>query len=597
MANKNDFLSHEITTEHRDDGTIILGSALPLGPVVESSCEWLENWAEKTPDNVFLGERDGDGWRELTYAEALADVKSLAAGLLANGISYGDRVVILSGPSISHALLMMASQYIGAVGVPLAEQYALIPEARGRLAYCVNKTEPKLVYAEDGAQFADALAMHIFDNLKKFVGKNAGDGQKLLSDVACEPNADLDSVHQKVGPETLAKILFTSGSTSDPKGVPQTQRMMCVNQAQYLATLPILGKKRHVMLDWLPWNHVFAGNSNFNMLLSNGGALYLDDGKPAGPLAARTIENMRTHPSTLCFDVPVAHAVQEKALREDPEIRKKYFETLDIFFYAGASLPADVWKSIEEMSIEVTGEKPMMMSSWGMTETAPAALIYHEMGAETGMIGVPVPELEAKLIPLEDNRYELRVRGPNIFTGYYKDPVRSAESFDDEGFFITGDAVRFADPKNLARGLTFDGRIGEDFKLTTGTWVQASTLRLKALPALAGLVQDVIIVGEGKSQVGIVAFAPSGVTLNGDGQAITDPGHLAKVRDALEGLASGATGSSNKLARAIIATEPPHVGDGEITAKGSLNVRVITRRRKDLLDRLYSEDDPAVVQI
>ncbi len=597
MTEDSDFLRHNVHREDRPDGSIILRSGLEIGPVANNTGEWLHRWASETPDQVFIAERDGDGWHEVTYARMLEQVRSIADGLLACGIGPGKPIVVLSGPSVDHAILTLAAQYIGAPTVPLAEQYSLIPEARGKLRYCATKVHPAMVYASDGAVYDAALSLDIFDGVDKVVSQDPGEGMERFADLASKSSAAVDAAYAKVGPDTLAKILFTSGSTSDPKGVPQTQKMMCVNQAQYLAALPILASKPHKILDWLPWNHVFAGSSNFNMALSNGGALYIDDGKPIGPAAARTLENMAQHQSTLSFDVPVAHAMQVAALKENEELRRKYFEALDIFFYAGASLPADVWAALEEMALAETGSTPMMMSSWGLTETAPSAIIYHEKGAGPGMVGVPVPGLEAKLIAQSDNRFEVRVRGPNVFTGYYEDPERSKEAFDDEGFFKSGDAMRFVDPADASRGMVFDGRIGEDFKLNTGTWVQASTLRLNTLSVLARLAQDIVIVGEGKSEIGLFVFPPASRALSGDGEVIADANYTGKLRALMRQLAEKATGSSNRIARALVLEEPPNVGEGEITAKGSLNVSSITRRRAHLLDRLFDDTDPAVIHI
>ncbi|MDJ0630211.1 MAG: AMP-binding protein [Rhodobacter sp.] len=592
-----EFPAHSVTVEARADGSLILRSGRPLGPVARDTGVWLHRWAEETPNRVFVAERDGDGWREVTYAEMLALVRRTATGLLRRDLGRDRPIAVISGPSVDHAVLTLAAQYAGIPTVPLAEQYAVIPQAHGRLRYCVGKTAPGMVYAADGARFREALSLEIFDGVERVVSTTPGTGMTVFSNLATHATKAVDAAYSRVGPDTLAKILFTSGSTSDPKGVPQTQRMMCVNQAQYLACLPILGAKPHKMLDWLPWNHVFAGSSNFNMMLSNGGSLYLDDGKPTGPLAERSIENMKMHQSTLNFDVPVAHAMQVAALHQDAELRRKYFDALDIFFYAGASLPSDVWSAVEEMSLAETGTTPMMMSSWGLTETAPSALIYHEKGAGPGMVGVPVPGLEAKLIPQGDNRFEIRVRGPNVFAGYFDDPARSVAAFDDEGFFITGDAMRFVDPGDATRGLRFDGRIGEDFKLVTGTWVQASTLRLNALAALAGQVADIVVVGEGRSEIGLLIFPPAGLGLSKQGGVVENADYAGGLRAKLQDIAATATGSSNRITRALVMAEPPHVGDGEITAKGSLNVRTITLRRKALLDRLYDDRDPAVIHI
>ena len=593
---------HQTACETRPDGTLILSCGFGLGEVAPTTLHWLDHWAEAAPERVFLAERSGPGWREVSFAEAAGLVAALATGLMARGIVAGDRIVVLSGPSVDHGLLTLAAQSIGAVTVPLAEQYSLIPDAAPRLAYCLSKVHPKLVYAEDGVAYARALEHELLAGAMKVVGASPGEGMERLSDLmAATDTAAVAAARAHVGPQTLAKILFTSGSTSDPKGVPQSQGMMCVNQAQYLACLPMLGERPHKLLSWLPWNHVFAGSSDFNMALSNGASLYLDDGKPVDRLFARTLENLAMHPPTLQMDVPVAHAMTMAALREDPELRARYFEDLDLFFYAGASLPSDVWEAVEEMSREITGDVPMMISSWGMTETAPMALIYHEKGAKSGMIGVPAPGLSAKLLPLGAGRYELRVKGPNVIDGYYEDPVRTAESFDDEGYFVTGDAVHFVDPDDPSRGLIFDGRLTEDFKLATGTFVRATTLRVRLLAALAGLVQDVVVVGEGRGEVGLLVFPsagrfPGGPPDDGAG-AVVDAGYAAELQAVLGRLAAQATGSSMRIARAIVLAAPPSVGEGEITPKGSINTRTVARRRAAMIDRLYDDADPAVVRV
>lgn len=594
---------HDVTREDRADGSIVLGSGHALGPVARTALDWLDRWETEAPERVFVGERSGAGWREASYAETAAAVRAVAAGLLGRGIGPGDRIAVLSGPSVDHAILALAAQTIGAVLVPLAEQYSLVGEARGRLVYCARKMRPALVYAADAERFGAALALEVFDRVPVLASATAGAPRPVTAFADLlrgDPGADVAAARAATGPETLAKILFTSGSTSDPKGVPQTQAMMCVNQAQYLAALPVLGARPHRMLDWLPWNHTFSGNSNFNMMLSNGGSLYIDDGKPVTGLFARSLENLRMKPPTLGFDVPIAHAMRVAAMQGDAGLRRAYFAGQDIFFYAGASLPGDVWRAVEEMALAERGELPLMISSWGMTETAPCALIYHERGGKSGMIGVPVPELRAKLLPVGVNRFELRVAGPSIFGGYYDDPARTAESFDDEGFFVTGDAVRFADPADVSRGLVFDGRIGEDFKLMSGTWVRAGTLRLDLLPELARLVQDVVVVGEGRGEVGLLVFPAPGRWRDappGDGAAVIDPVYAAALRAVLADAAARATGSSMRIARAIVLAEPPSVADGEITAKGSLNTRAITARRAGMLARLYDDADPAVIRV
>lgn len=599
MTGTNEYLRHHVTRQQREDGTVILGSGLGLGPVARNCGEWLHRWADEAPNRLFLAERSGAGWREVAYGEMLDQVRALAASLLERGFGPGKTIAALSGPGVDHAILTLAAQYVGAPIVPLAEQYSLIPEAHSSLLYAVNKVRPAMIYASDADRFAAALALPELAGIEQVASRGAGPNQtRFESLLSGRAGPEVDAAHAAVGPDTMAKILFTSGSTSMPKGVPQTQRMMCVNQAQYLACLPMLGARPPVMLDWLPWNHVFASSSNFNMILANGGTLYLDDGKPVKGLFDRTLENIRMQGATLSCNVPIAYALLIAAMREDADLRRSFFADLDLIFYAGASLPQDVWTALEDMAQQETGRVPMMTSSWGMTETAPAAILHYQGGASTGMIGVPLPQLETKLIPDQPGRYELRVRGPNIMPEYFEDPDRTAESFDEEGFFVTGDAVCFADPDDITRGVRFDGRVAEDFKLMTGIWVHASALRLAALAALGGLVQDVVVTGAGRADVGLLIFPNPARVQAGPGEpTIADADYCGEVAARLRELASHATGSSSRIVRALVLGEPPSVGDGEITAKGSLNNRAILSRRAALLERLYDDADAAVLRM
>ena len=597
MFAKQDYLKHQLLIDHREDGEMIMSSGLTLDPVVQNTGEWLHRWAAETPDAVFLAERSGPGWNKLKYGDALSQVQSVAAGLLDHGVGPGEKIIILSGPGIKHGILKLAAQYIGVATVPVAEQYSLIPDAQPRLIHIAEKICPAMVFAEDAEKFARGLALPQFDNALKVVGGLAGTGmitfERLLASTT-----NISAARDTVTPQTLAKILFTSGSTSTPKGVPQTHHMMCVNQNQYSGCLPFLKARPPVILSWLPWNHVFAGNSNFNMALAFGGALYLDTGKPVKGLFDTTLENLRMVKPTMSANVPVGYAMLVEAMREDAQLRHNFFADLDFIFYAGASLPADVWQGIEELAMIELGRVPMLTSSWGMTETAPMALMHYEGNATSGMIGIPGPELEARLLPIDDNRYELRVRGPNVMDGYYEEPEKNAETFDDEGFMKTGDAVCFADPDRLESGLQFDGRIGEDFKLLSAVWVQSARLRLGAMPALAGLAQDIVITGENRTDLGLLVFPDPQLGLQaGDDGTIQDAHYCAKIRSVLAKLAETATGSSNRIVRAIVLGEPPSVKAHEITAKGNLNNNAVLRHRAGFVERLYDDSDPATIQI
>ncbi|CUH82066.1 feruloyl-CoA synthase [Tropicibacter naphthalenivorans] len=586
---------HAVAREDRDDGTIILRSAYDISPVASKSGDWVDAWAEKTPDAVFIAERSGKGWREVSYAETREQVRTIAAALLARGMGPNTPIMVISGNSVDHGLLALAAQYIGVPTVPLAEQYALIPGARPQLIHCAEVIKPAMVYADDGAKFADGLALELFDGVEKLVSINVAEGQTPFAELLRGDGADVDTAAAKVTPDTVAKYLMTSGSTSHPKAVITTQGMMCANQAQILDALPFLGAKPPKVMDWLPWNHVFGGSHNFNMMLSNGGSFYIDGGKPIPAMIGTTLENNREHSATLAFNVPVGFAYLRDAMKTDKALRESYFRDLDMLFYAGASLPQDVWRDLEDMARDVRGDVPLMNSSWGLTETAPACLIQHEPTTMSGIVGVPMTGVEVKMIPDEDMRCEVRVRGPNIMPGYLNDPEKTADAFDEEGFFVTGDAMKFVDPDDLTKGLRFDGRISEDFKLLSGTWVRAANLRLEVIPELAPLAADVVICGADKSEIGVLIFPTAEAMGMGEAQ------NGALVSDALKKAIGGRLearsghGSAARIARAMVLAEPPSIGDGEITAKGNLNFRKVLARRADLYQRLYDDADPAVI--
>lgn len=577
----------------RDDGAVILTSRHALGPVAGTTGDWLHDWAARTPDAVFLAERSGPGWREVRYAEALEQVRALAAWLL-DQPGQGP-VLMISGNSVDHGLLALAAQYVGRANVPVAEQYSLIPGAHDRLLYVVEKVRPSLIWVDDAARYAEALALPQLAGIPVLASRPEGAPRPVIPMARALQGgrADVDAAHAQVTPDTVGKILFTSGSTSNPKGVLTTHRMMCVNQTQIADAFPVLRTEPPKILDWLPWNHVFGGSHNFNMMLANGGALYIDDGKPTDALFPRTLENMQMHTGTLSFNVPVGYARQVAALRADAGLRRRFFTGLHFTFYAGASLPQETWDALGDMAREVTGKVPLMVSSWGMTETAPAVLLTHERITRSGIVGAPLAGTEVKLIPEDEGRYELRVKGPNIMPGYFEDAEKTAAAFDPEGFLITGDAVRFVDEDDPDRGMRFDGRISEDFKLTSGTWVRVAALRGQLMTALDGLAADIVVTGHDRAELGVLIFPASPAT--GDG-ACADPARMEEVRARLAPLAASATGSSTRVGRAMILTEPPSLEAQEMTAKGNLNTRKVLTRRAGLLARLYDESDPAVIR-
>jgi feruloyl-CoA synthase len=579
-----------------------LTSNQPLGPVVATTGEWLHRWATESPDRVFLAERSGAGWRKERYGAVLEQVRAIAGALLGRGMTAKTPILILSGNGVDHGLLTLAAQYIGVPTVPVAEQYSLISSAHGRLQQVVELVCPAMVYVVDADEFADALALGALQGVE-VVASRAGSAQVTdFADLLKGDGVDLAAAHAAVTPDTVAKILMTSGSTSAPKGVLTTHKMMCTNQTQIADSLPFLRARPPRIVDWLPWNHVFGGSHNFNMMLANGGSFYIDDGKPVKGLFERTVENLSLTTGTLCFNVPVGFQMLLAALRADTALRQRFFAELDLIFYAGASLPQDVWDGFEAMAMEVKGEVPLMTSSWGLTETAPAAMIQQEPTERSGVVGIPVSGIVAKLLPDVDGRFEVRVKGPSIMEGYFQAPDKTAQAFDAEGFFITGDAMRFVDPSDINKGLRFDGRISDDFKLLTGTWVRAAQLRIDLLVCLAPLAGDLVVTGADRGEIGALIFAHKadleacGYAPVEDHGALVDAALLADIAMRLAAHAQGAS-SSTRVMRALVLSEPASMAEAEITAKGNLNFRKVLTRRAALLARLYDDADPAVAKL
>jgi feruloyl-CoA synthase len=603
MKRTSNFKPHDVSSEQRSDGTLLLRSNAEMGDVVDTSADWLHRWSEEAPERIFLAERSGSGWREETYQSTLQKVRAIAASLLARGMGPDTPILIMSGNGVDHGLLTLAAHYVGVPTAPIAEQYALIPAARERLEHAISLVKPHMAYVVDADKFAHAITIDALAGVEivaSDVGSQSGvTGMDTL--LQGDSGVDIDAARGQVTPDSVVKILMTSGSTSAPKGVMTTQRMMCVNQTQIADSLPFLTERPPSVVDWLPWNHVFGGSHNFNMMLANGGSFYIDDGKPLKGLFDRTVENLKMVTGSLVFNVPVGFGMLLQALKADPDLRQRFFQDLDMIFYAGASLPQDIWQGLEQMALDVKGEVPLMTSSWGLTETAPATMIQQEPTDRSGVIGVPMSGVTLKLVPEEDGRYEVRAKGPNIMPGYYNDPQKTAEAFDGEGYFITGDAMVFVDPDNVNAGMRFDGRISEDFKLLTGTWVRATALRMSLLSHFAPLAADLVITGQDKSDIGVLIF-PNKEAIETAGHALddvdgmlSDPSLLTALRDRLAAWNEANASSSTRIARAALFAEPASLVDAEITAKGNLNFRKVLQRRSAILDHLYNGSHDAVI--
>jgi len=600
-----------VDIEARPDGSRILRSGIPL-PDGHARCvgEWLELWNREAPERLFLAERNAAGeWERVTYGQARRRVVAIATWMLGQNLSAERPVAILSDNSIEHALLMLAAMHIGVPSCAISSGNSLMSKDFAKLKGNIELLRPGVIYADPIGRYAAAIdAIRPLHDGVVVAGRS-----EQRAD--CVPFADLEArsdeaavmaAFDRLGPDTIAKFLFTSGSVGTPKAVINTQRMLCSSQLAKELVWPFLRSEPPVLMEWLPWSHTFGSNHNFNMVLRWGGSIHLDDGKPTPALLEKTLRNLKEVSPTLYFSVPRAYDMLVPMLRRDAALRESFFRRLKLIFYAGAALPQHLWAELENLSEEATGRRVAMVSSWGATETAPLATDCHFQAVRSGVIGVPVPGTELKLVP-SAGKLEVRVRGPNVFPGYWKQPELTAKSFDDEGFYLIGDAVEFVDPAHPEQGLLFDGRVGEDFKLLTGTWVHVGSLRVKGIDALKPVAQDIVVTGHDRDDIGFLVFPnipecrslcpglPPDAPVE---QVLSNPAVLARVRLGMAALKQGGGGSSTVPARALLMAEPPSVEAGEITDKGYINQRAVLARRKDLVEALYAEmPDKSVVTV
>jgi feruloyl-CoA synthase len=575
-------------------------SRRPLGPYGVRLTDSLDHWAAQAPNRTFLAERGpaDDEWRRVSYAQALGQVRALAQSLLDRRLSVDRPILILSGNGIDHGLLALAAMYVGIPYAPIAPAYSLQAKDHAGLRQVVERMRPGLVFAADGARFEPALTSVMPSGVELVVstsspGSLAATSYAALGDT--RPTAAVDAARDAVGPDTIAKVLFTSGSTGRPKGVINTQRMLCSNQEMIRSVLQFLADEPPVLCDWSPWNHTAGGNHNFGLVLHNGGTLYIDDGKPTPALFAATLRNFREIPCTAHFAVPRVYEMLMPHLRSDPVLRETFFRDVKLLFYAAAGLGQRFWDELREVSIEACGEEILIMTGFGSTETAPFALTTGAEGAFAGMVGFPAPGLDIKLTPV-GTKMEARVRGPNITPGYWRDEELTRSAFDEEGYYRLGDAMRFVDPQDPARGLVFDGRLAEDFKLSTGTWVSVGPLRSRILAAAAGYAQDVVITGHDRDFVGALVFPNLGLCREAAALApeaptpavLSHPRVVQVFQSAFDRLARESTGSSTFVARAVLLDEPPSLDAREVTDKGSINQKVVIQHRAALVDDIYA---------
>jgi feruloyl-CoA synthase len=568
----------EVEMQRRADGSLLLRSPQPLERYPGKLTERLVHWARIAPQRTFIAQRDADGgWRSLSYADAHARVRAIGQALLDRGLSPERPLAILSDNDLEHALLALACMHVGIAYVPVSSAYSLISTDYGKLKQVLALLTPGLVYATDGARFAKAAAAAVP------AGTEFLSVERFAELESTAPGAAVDQAHAAVGPDTIAKFLLTSGSTGQPKAVINTQRMLCSNQQMLTQSIPSLGIAPPVLVDWLPWNHTAGGNHNLGLVLNHGGTLYIDEGKPVPGLIEKTVHNLREIAPTIYFNVPRGYEALLPFLREDAALRKTFFSRLGLLQYAAAVLPQPVWQAYEELAIQACGERVLWITGYGATETAPAAMYTNRGAARAGSVGLPVDGVQMKLAPVAD-KLEVRFRGPSVTPGYWRQPELSAAAFDEEGYYRTGDAMRFIDPADARQGFEFDGRITEDFKLTTGTWVSVGPLRAKINAACSPLVQDVVITGHDRSRLGALVF-PNAVVC----RDLSAAQLRARLQPVFDRLARAGTGSSTRVARALIMRDAPSIDAGEVTDKGSINQRAVLKNRAALVERLYVE--------
>ncbi len=590
----------EILVDRRPDGTIVVRQAGDLPPFPPRLTDRLVHYAQATPETLFLADRDGGAdWRTVTYAQALDRVRRIGEALLGFDLSLDRPLLILSGNDIEHALLGLAAQYVGVPYAAVSPAYALVSTDYAKLRGIVDLLRPGLVFAADGRPFAPAIEAVVPAATPIVTVTNPLPLRRNVAFADLEARAATgaaDAAHERVGPDTIAKLLFTSGSTGAPKAVINTQRMMTANQEMVRDCFAYMRDEPPIVLDWAPWNHTAGGNKVFNMVLYNGGTLYIDDGRPTPAAIGKTVRNLREVAPTWYFNVPKGYEELIPYFEEDAVLCRRFFSRLNMMMYAGAGLGQHTWSTLERLAVQATGKRVLLVTGLGSTETAPFSMMCTTDQRIAGNIGLPARGLELKLVPV-DGKLEARLKGPNITPGYWRDAERTADAFDAEGFYRLGDAFRFVDPDDAAQGFYFDGRIAENFKLNTGTWVNAGALRARLVDALGGLARDAVITGLDRDFVGAIVIPDlAACRVLAAGMAEDTP--VAEILDddrvradfgvRLAALARESTGSSTLVRRIVLFAGTLSIDRGEITDKGSLNQRAVLANHPDLVAEIYA---------
>nr|WP_315229046.1 feruloyl-CoA synthase [uncultured Albidiferax sp.] len=600
-----------VTTRDTPEGVRYVRAAQDLQPYPTRLTDRLAHWAHTTPDQTWMAQRvkNADGslgdWRHVTYAQAWQSARNIAQALLGMHLGPERPVAILSENDLDHALLSLGCLVAGVPQCTVSTAYSTISQDFDKLRHVVESLTPGLVFASSGERFGRAITATMGPDVQVVLGSGSIPGRATIpfSDLLNTPATPaVDAAHETITSDHIAKFMFTSGSTKLPKAVVVTHGMWSANLQQMNQSMPVLAEEPPVLVDWLPWNHTFGGNHNFGIVIYNGGTLYLDEGKPTPKGMAETLRNLREIAPTIYFNVPTGFEVLAEALQTDDLLRKNLFSRVKMFFFAAAALSQPIWDALFASAEREVGERIVMNTGLGMTEGTPFCLAVNSPNVKAGYIGVPTPGLELKLVPT-DGKTEVRYRGPNITPGYWRNPEATRESFDEEGFFCSGDAVQWIDPDDLHQGLKFDGRIAEDFKLSTGTFVSVGPMRAKIIAAGAPYVQDAVLTGINLKEVGALLLpTPACRTLSGlpDSASLQEVLHSAPVQahfqQVVNTLAAASTGSATRVARAHLLVEPPSLDKGEITDKGSINQRAVLKHRAALVEALHDGSLPYTIQ-